>query len=282
MGALSQCSDRYKNYKLNFNDLTKQEYYDKYFKKNKEDQCIVCGKISIFLSLDKGYSNFCSFKCKCSYAGKISSQKNPNKWKEMVKASIKVLKDKTYEEIYGIDIAKIKRKNLSLGQKKFFRSKKGKKRITQMKIEQSLIMKEKILKGEFTPKTNNRLTHLGKYFIFINNKKIELRSSWELKLCNFLIKNNIKDFGYETTRIKYFDSIKKTERIYIVDFFIKNLNLLIEIKPKSIAKKQNFKDKFKWVKKYAKNNKLRFILLTEKDLNNEFKILEDIIYVKSS
>jgi hypothetical protein len=73
----------------------------------------------------------------------------------------------------------------------------------------SKILKTKILNGEFTPKTSNMLNRyksecLGKLF----------RSSWEAV---FFYKN--QNIIFESIRIKYFDSVKNKERIFILIIF---------------------------------------------------------------
>lgn len=117
----------------------------------------------------------------------------------------------------------------------------------------SKIMKTKILNGEFTPKTSNMLTRyksecLGKLF----------RSSWEAV---FFYKN--QNIIFESIRIKYFDSIKNKERIFITDFFDKNTNTIFEIKPKRFQEKQNFKDKLKSLIEYCNSNNYNYKIIDE-------------------
>lgn len=48
---------------LKIHNLSGQEYYDKYLKKENEDICIVCSKPTKYLGLTKGYQKTCSAKC---------------------------------------------------------------------------------------------------------------------------------------------------------------------------------------------------------------------------
>lgn len=126
----------------------------------------------------------------------------------------------------------------------------------KLKKEKSLLLKNKILNGDFTPCATNSWTHNRSEMCFDNKK---FRSSWELY---FYLFNKNKYLEYEKIRIQYFDSIKNKFRIYIVDF--NNSDTLYEIKPKCHIIDQNFKDKMKFVKKFCKENHYKFKLINEK------------------
>lgn len=49
------------NYK--HKNITQQEYYDKYLKKEKEGFCYTCNKPLKFISITKGYQHYCNAKC---------------------------------------------------------------------------------------------------------------------------------------------------------------------------------------------------------------------------
>jgi hypothetical protein len=85
--------------------------------------------------------------------------------------------------------------------------------------QQSVLMKKKILNGEFTPNTNNRNTH---WEASCNGKKY--RSSWEALYHYFN-----PDAVYEELRIKY--SYNDDYHIYIVDFVDHNNKTVAEVKP---------------------------------------------------
>jgi hypothetical protein len=44
-------------------NISAQEYYDKYIAGDTEGKCLVCGKETKFLSINKGYNKYCSTKC---------------------------------------------------------------------------------------------------------------------------------------------------------------------------------------------------------------------------
>lgn len=44
-------------------NITSKEYYDYFFKKENEGECLICGKSTKFISFNKGYSRYCDKKC---------------------------------------------------------------------------------------------------------------------------------------------------------------------------------------------------------------------------
>lgn len=141
-----------------------------------------------------------------------------------------------------------------------------------MKKKMSLIMKNKILRNEFTPNSENYLTH--KLIQYRHNDTIlKFRSSWELL---YWIKN--KHLEYESIRIKYFDSTKNQQRIYITDFYDKTTNTIIEIKPTKYQNQQ-YKDK----RAECISQGYNFIVIDEKiiktmmDIDAKNDIIENVI-----
>lgn len=135
----------------------------------------------------------------------------------------------------------------------------------------SIIMKEKIKKGEFTPNITNSWNH-GTSYLIINNKKIKYRSSWEafFHLCN-------NDLEYEKLRIEY--KYNNKSHNYIVDFIDKKNKKLYEIKPISQLDKLIVKIKEEYCLKWCKENDYELVFITEdwyiKNLNNFKILLED-------
>lgn len=117
------------------------------------------------------------------------------------------------------------------------------------RIKASKTMKEKILKGEFTPKSNNYKTH--KRFKIDN---YSFRSSWEAA---FFILN--PDFQYEKIRIKY--SFKKSEHVYITDFWSESERILVEIKPKKYQLTERFKYKKIAAQEWCSKNNATYLIL---------------------
>ena len=97
-----------------------------------------------------------------------------------------------------------------------------------------------------------------------DNNIVYLRSSYETDYANILDDNKIH-YEVESLKIKYFDTQLNKERIAIPDFYIKDKNLIVEIKSNFTLDIQNMKDK---VISY-KNNGYDFKLIldhTEVDL----------------
>jgi hypothetical protein len=137
----------------------------------------------------------------------------------------------------------------------------GRKHTDTVKEDQSNLMKNKILKGEFTPNSNNRNTHWDAFF---DNKKY--RSSWEA-LYQYLN----PDAEYEKLRIPYYDEGK--EKIYIVDFIDYRNKLVVEVKPKELCSGRKFESKMRSLNLWAEKNNFR-LLIVSKDwfLSNKAQI----------
>lgn len=91
-----------------------------------------------------------------------------------------------------------------------------------------------------------------------DNNIVYLRSSYETEYANILDNEKIH-YEVETLKIKYFDTQLNKERIAIPDFYIKDKNLIVEIKSNFTLDIQNMKDK---VISY-KNNGYDFKLILE-------------------
>lgn len=98
---------------------------------------------------------------------------------------------------------------------------------SERKDKQSKLLKEKILRGKFTPKQNNRRT--WKRIEFDN---IKFRQSWELKFYKYQksIGNKVL---YEKLRIPYV--FNGENHIYITDFIDYENKIVYEIKPQQVV-----------------------------------------------
>jgi len=251
--------------------MNPEEYYLKYV--GEKGKCTSCKKETKFISINKGYCKTCSNFCKSSGAGKIACSGNGrDNWRKASIAFKLKSKGKTYEEMYGEEKATIKKEKLRLAHLNNHPTE-------ETKLKQSILMKNKVLKGEFAPNIGNRLIH-KKLKIKIGDNEYQFRSSWELKFANFLFSLNITDIGYEKLRILYYDTTKKKERVYVVDFLLQEYGLVFEIKPKNILKQQNAIDKDKALVSYCRNNNYKRLIINESDLDNNFKRI--FKYVKTS
>ena len=126
-----------------------------------------------------------------------------------------------------------------------------------------------------------------------NAENIICRSSWERKFCYWCdLNENIISWGSEEIRIRYYDPVKQKLRFYYPDFIIKvkekngTINkYIVEIKPKkqttSPQKKsrttksyihetltyETNKAKWKAAEEFCKDNMIKFMIITEDDLN---------------
>jgi hypothetical protein len=74
----------------------------------------------------------------------------------------------------------------------------------------------------------NARGHSKKPYITLEGKEIFLRSSWEYLVCKYL--DTLKyEFVYEGFDFKY--TIENKEHVYIPDFYIRELDLFLEVKP---------------------------------------------------
>ena len=114
----------------------------------------------------------------------------------------------------------------------------------------------------------------------INNKKITYQSKLELKFINYCNKNNI--IVEDGEKINYIFNNKK--RRYIVDFFLPQLNMLIELKDNHCWHKKNKQSgiwdaKLKAVDELIKNKKYNsFIVIYSNNLLNECELIKKKIY----
>lgn len=95
-----------------------------------------------------------------------------------------------------------------------------------MKEKMSVIMRNKILSGEFTPNTTNYARQRPINFHKDDTIK-SVRSLWELI---FWLQH--PSMEHETKRISYRDSTQNKERVYIPDFYDEETNTIYEIRPK--------------------------------------------------
>lgn len=182
-------------------------------------------------------------------------------------------------------------KSLNLGREKYQSSEEGKKRNSEImkrnieccdmqgKATQGKINSEKFHKQKSEFMTNLlkekwkdeewKKKHLAKMFDGskkeyedVNGEIVYLRSSWELELHNYLISNKI-DFGYEQLRIEYISTDGKLHE-YFPDFYVKSLNMILEVKPNMFTS-----NKINQIKrKVAIEAGYKFRFVTEKELSD--------------
>jgi hypothetical protein len=130
------------------------------------------------------------------------------------------------------------------------------------RTKKSIHMKNIIEAGTFTPKTENRLSRWkaeydGKVF----------RSSWEA--CFYFLNNHCE---YEKVRIRYYDTNKNKERIYIVDFVDEINKILYEVRPKNLQ--HNMTDKLIAADKYMNSHGYTFKFIDEDYIRSVKSLIE--------
>lgn len=93
------------------------------------------------------------------------------------------------------------------------------------------------------------------YHITWDNREVYLRSSYETDFANMLDKQKVY-YEVESLKIKYYDTKSNKFRMAIPDFYIKDENLIVEIKSQFTFDIQNMKDKVKAYKELGYNFKL--------------------------
>jgi hypothetical protein len=130
------------------------------------------------------------------------------------------------------------------------------------KKRKSILMRNKILEGIFTPNSNNRNTHWDTKF---NGRSY--RSSWEA-LYQFINPNA----EYEILRIEYI--INDIKKIYIVDFVDHKNKLVIEVKPRELCVGNIFQAKLSALTNWANSHDYK-ILIADKEWFKNQKIKID-------
>lgn len=124
--------------------IDKKEYYDSFLKKCDENKCLICGKETRFLNINKGYNKYCTVKC----AGKD--------------------KNRT--------------KNIASSKKEWHSKKENKEHMKELAYKQWNIKNSKIRKSlqsdEFRKKCSERNKKLFKDENYVKKRNQSLSKSW--------------------------------------------------------------------------------------------------------
>lgn len=199
--------------------LTKQEYYDKFYKKEGEGICVICSKETKFLTCLKGYSSCCSGKCSSIWGWKKLRQNSEKYNKSKVnysRASIKRWANNEYKSYTRDKMSEgIERVNNSL---------------TEDELRRKYSNSGFPTVGLF--KVKNSKKYIG------NTDLIIYRSNPELSLMiNFDDDPHVLNWSSEEIIVPYYFIDGRKHR-YFVDFYCERINsngeirkLLIEYKP---------------------------------------------------
>lgn len=233
--------------KYNHPNYNIKKYYDDFIKGPHEGICLLCGKETKFNYNDyaKGYRKYCSKKC----SNLINRPRGPlsNKTKEKISNKRKIYLNTPR----GIEFIK----NLSESRKGINNPvhKQTKETRDKMALNNSIKMKEKILKGEFTPNITNSWANSKCRLKLADN--IYVRSSWEAVF--YILNPNCL---YEKIRIEYL--YKDKRYIYITDFVDIDNKIIYEIKPNSEKNNGKYKEKIKALKKWCSLNNFNYKIIS--------------------
>lgn len=129
----------------------------------------------------------------------------------------------------------------------------GKTHSQEVKDNQSRLIKDKILNGEFTPCIKNSRTHWTAEY-----NGMKYRSTWEMNFHKIY-----PELEYETIRIQY--NYDNKQYVYIVDFVDEANKVLYEIKPLSLVEVPKNIAKHDAAIEWCKLNNYTYKIITEID-----------------
>lgn len=226
--------------------------YDSVYENEKNSICKMCKNSVMFLNFDKGYSKYCSKTCATRDYDRLSEKSKQIAIQKRTK-TMKTRRetDPVWAEEYFQKLSEAAKKNNA---------------DPERRKQKSVWMKSRILSGEFTPHVTNSWTH---WETEINGKKF--RSSFE-GIFYLYHKEFLKnDVLYESLRIPY--TLENEQKIYIVDFVDHLSKTVYEIKPSTLIEENKNLVKQKALEVWAHNNKYKYVLITEKELEEYHKVL---------
>lgn len=272
-------------------NITRKEYYDKHI--SEISPICVCGKEKRFIGLSKGYGKYCSIACRTKYNKPTAHWKGKKQPKEMVEKRLRNTDQKSKEDKrkqtmikkYGVDNPSLVPEFLD----KISSSNKGKKQ-PRTKEHQQKIVQSKKRNGTQTHSSSTRKKiseTLNTYYQKGNDQSITVtkstsngrghkvgyidgimfRSSYEELFILFCKtkKIEIKSCENKQHRVRYVYQNKK--RWYYPDFYLPELDICVEIKPKSMI------NELTEIKASAAQNQYNnFIILTEEELLDDEKL----------
>lgn len=133
------------------------------------------------------------------------------------------------------------------------------KKTPEQRAKQSEQVKQRILNGEFTPKTTNRLNHTR-----IKYDGHSFRSSWELAFYKDMKAKGV-NIEYETLRVAY--KFKGNNHVYITDFVDHDNKIIYEVKPKRLVEDPKTMAKEQAAIEWCKENGYTFEYIHEDYIN---------------
>lgn len=219
-------------------------------------KCKICGKETKFQNFTVGYKTYCSLICSRSDGSKTSP--------EMIKVATEKRNEKMKELLNDPIKGKEYRDKISIKSKAF-------NSLPAEKLKRSILLKEKISKGLWTPKITNSWTH---WDIRIDDKNF--RSSFEGLFYIYYVLYCSNNVFYEKLRIPY--TIDNESKIYIVDFIDEENKIVFEIKPKSLTNERVNLAKEKALVLWCDENSFSYKHITEDDLKEYINAMKSRNY----
>lgn len=245
---------------LKSHKISSKDYYDRFLKKEKEEQCSECSKETLFRGLTIGYLKCCSVIC--SRKSKDFREKMSKSKMGLIQTSEQIEKriNNTNQELkeqkrkqtslkrYGVDNpSKLKTISDKISssnngkkcirtpdhQQKIIRSKKlngtlGHKPKTKISIRNSLLRLYQSENPPITISDNTGGHHKTGYY-----ENLFYRSSYELIFIKFCKENNILLESAETKEFRVRYQYLGKNHFYYPDFYLPDYDVVIEIKPNS-------------------------------------------------
>ncbi len=243
-----------------------------------EKLCKQCNEnTTTFISIEKGWHTFCSGSCASKYKSEqgITWVNRPG-WKHTEKS--KNIMSKNHADFSGSkNPFKIKMES-DIEFKEEFRQK-VRDRWSNYSIDELNSIREVFSKAQANSTRDSADYHKNHKAGWFNstkmNKTMFYRSSWEMKVCEYLENNiDVTYYNIEPFLMPYIDA-EGLNRHTKVDFYVehKGKKFIFEVKPSAFLETGNTPFKIKAYEEYANKNNMSFILITEKELENLGDIL---------
>lgn len=221
--------------------LSSKEYYDKFFKKESEGICPVCGKETQFIKFSQGYRKTCSYSCASLNNAEVRKQVRHNNYdgkyfSKEAREKLNKIASETFERRNKQNIEKLKTEYkipneieiTNISQIKEIKEKKEQTSIEKYGVKNSFLIKDE---NGIEKRIKTYLKLYGyDHPTMVKYKYNELYfdSSWELAYYIWLKDHNVK-FEYHPQPIPYYWSGDKKTHNYYPDFKLNNKDY-VEIK----------------------------------------------------
>jgi hypothetical protein len=242
-----------------------KEYFDKWLKDNNEGICIICNNETIYSSrLNRGYNKFCSKGC-FNKGMNINFKNKTLEEKELIKLKRCKSNLEKFEVINPFSSNIIKRKINKTNLKNFGFLYPSQSKIIKEKIKNSCLLNFGYENPQQNPEIFKKTLNTQLKYKRYRDSHLIYQGTYELDfLEKYYGRIKIKNGPY----IKYI--YKNINKVYHSDFFIKELNLVVEIKSSYYFNK--FKNQNLVKEEFVKNKGFEYIIIIDKNYEEFEKI----------